>query len=663
MPAANREAARDANLPDPAALSDASTGSDPSESVGWLVSEVSRVHFELAVDVAGIGRFDWDLTTDTLRWDDRLKRLIEVDPDVVPTVQEMSSRILPSDLPAVEQATRAAITGGNDMHVDFRIVDPAGATRWLTASARGLSGPDGAAVRLLGVVYDSSLVHADREQAARALDTMATAYGAVDRDWTIRYLNQAARRLINSPIELVGLSVWDTIPGLSNPAVSALVHAVMDGQEPTTLEMPSTSTGRWFEISVQPVANGIAALISDVTARREAQQEAARAADRVSLLAQAGSTLVQRRPLHQTVEAGLDLLVPHLAFAATVYLHEGQGRGLKLVGTRHDDPQLQADLLRFFDGLPISATDPNTPTGRAVLTGTTQVIGPMDEEFVNSATPDPALRARLLSLQETGVVAVPMVSRGESIGLIGLLGLHGRSPTGPDLVLIEDIGSRIASAIDNAQILIQVQQARQTAELVTKRLEFLASVADALGSTLDADQVSRRLSRMLVPSLATMSMVTLLDEDGRVDQIYATHEDATQQKALEEYAAARRAALLDDPSTLTKIVEMAQPLIQLDVAEVTEQILQGEAGASALRRLAPAYLTALPIMSRERALGVISLYTSAERGSLSDLDRSSAREVARRAGLVLDNARLYARLPIDGRHAPAQPADRARQRE
>jgi serine phosphatase RsbU (regulator of sigma subunit) len=277
-----------------------------------------------------------------------------------------------------------------------------------------------------------------------------------------------------------------------------------------------------------------------------------------------------------------------------------------------------------------------------MLSGKTEIVGRMDDAFIAAATEDPTLRSRLSQLRDTGVIAVPMVSRGESIGLLGLLGLNGGTPSGPDLVLIEDIAARIASAIDNAQILVQVQQARQAAELATKRLEFLASVADALGSTLDRERASARLARMLVPGLASFSLVTLLDDEGAVEHIYAAHEDPRCQGLLEEYAQARRRSLLADRSLLDEVIDVGRPTFRLEGAAFAQR-LSGDVAAGALRDLAPAYVTALPILARDRALGVISLYTSAERGPLTDLDVTSAREVARRAGLVLDNARLYAR--------------------
>jgi serine phosphatase RsbU (regulator of sigma subunit)/PAS domain-containing protein len=628
----------------PAASRPADESPRPSStSPAGLASEAASVHFELAVDVAGIGRFDWDLRSETLTWDDRLKRLIQVDPAAPPTLATFAAKILPTDLPAVEQATRDAIADLSDLHVDFRIVDDEGAIRWLTASARAVAGADGTASRLLGVVYDSSRVHDDREQAARALDTMATAYAMVDRDWTIRYLNQAARRLIDRGTEPVGLSIWEIVPGLDHASISTLLRSAMDGRQATTLELPmATSSGIRYEISVQPVANGIAVLVSDVTTRRAAQEEAARTADRLALLAQAGSTLVQRRPLVDTIEAGLDLLVPRLAVSATICLRQSAARGLTLMRTRHSDPQVQTDLQALFQRLAPRAEDPRTASGRAILSGKTEIVGRIDDRLLSAVADDPALRDRLWQLRDIGIIAVPMISRGESIGLIWLLGRAGETAAEPDFVLIEDIAARIASAIDNAQILVQVQQARQTAELATHRLEILASVADALGSTLDADQASARLSRMLVPGLATFSLVTLLDDDGAVEHIYAAHEDPRRQALLEQYAQARRQSLAVDGALLDEVVDVSRPMFKLGGDEFADR-LRCDPAAGALRELAPGFVTALPILARDQALGVMSLYTSAERGPLTEIDLTSAREVARRAGLVLDNARLYAR--------------------
>ena len=337
-------------------------------------------------------------------------------------------------------------------------------------------------VQVLGVVFDSSSIHEDREQVARALDTMATAYALVDTDWTVTYANQSARTLLAgiAPVEPVGLRVSALIPGLSDPSIGIMLDGVMNDRRTATIELHAARLGKWLEVSAQPVAAGIAILVSDVTARRTAQNEAERASGRLALLAEAGTALVQRRPVSETVEAGLGLLVPQLADAAMIYLRDGPLDPLRLVSLRHTDPEAQADLRGLFQALPLG-DDPATATGRAVVTGTTQVIGSLDENVIRRATADPEVRQRLIELTATGVLAVPLLSRGDAIGFIACSVKAGKPLTGPDLVLIEDIASRIAAAIDNAQIFGQIQLARRTAESATARLEFLASIADALG--------------------------------------------------------------------------------------------------------------------------------------------------------------------------------------
>ncbi len=238
---------------------------------------------------------------------------------------------------------------------------------------------------MLGAVFDSSSVHTDREQAARALDTMATAYATVDTDWTVRYANQAARVLIAGRGEPVGSRVWDLVPQLANPSIAALLRNVMAGKDSANAELRAPRLGGWIEVSVQPVANGIAVLVNNVTSRREAQDEAdqGRCAGRVTRPGghRPGAASPGRR---DGGGRAWRLLVPELAMAAMIYLRDSEDHRLKLVSLRHQDPDAEADLRQVYEGLPLG-DDPTTATGRAVATGRTQVIGDLDESVVNRA--------------------------------------------------------------------------------------------------------------------------------------------------------------------------------------------------------------------------------------------------------------------------------------
>jgi serine phosphatase RsbU (regulator of sigma subunit)/PAS domain-containing protein len=597
-------------------------------------TRIAELRLELAVDAAAIGLFDWDLATDELVWDERLREMLGVGPSEPATVETFAGHILPADRAGLRRSYDLAIAHCGDVHLDFRIIDQAGATRWLTTRGRVLPDADGRGERMVGVVFDSSSVHDDREQAARALDTMATAYAIVDSDWTVRYVNQSARVLVARNREPVGTPIWDLVPGLTNPSVAGLLRGAMAGSEPARIELRAERLGGWLEISVQPVANGIAVLVSDVTARRDAEIEAERRGQRLELLANAGKTLVQRRPVAETVREGLALLVPQLATSAMIYLREPADAPLRLVDLLHSDPAQQEPLRRLFQALPLG-DDPDTGVGRAVASGRIQVIGELDETVVNRVTPDPKLRARLLATGATGLLAVPLNAHGVVLGFLGLVGLDGQTPSGPDLVLIEDIASRIASAIDSAQNLDRVERA-------SAQQAFLASVADKLGPTMEVDEAAKQLAQLLVPHVADWTMVTLLDENGRVEDIASFHRDPAQRELLDRYTQARHASLTLDPTIISEVIAEGGPLFQLD-SQAFRARLGAEPSVESLTQLDAGVVTALPISGRDHTLGVISLYNLPGRGYPTDEEMTSAREVARRAGLVLDNARHYGR--------------------
>ncbi len=554
-----------------------------------------------------------------------MRHLMAVESAIGPSVDSFIRGILPADRPNVRRATERAIASCGDLRVDFRIIDQAGATRWVTTRGRVLADASDRPVRMVGVVFDSSRVHDDREQAARALDTMATAYALVDTDWNVRYVNQAARALVARNREPVGTPIWDLVPGLANPSVAGLLRGAMAGEGPARLELRAERIGGWLEVSVQPVANGIAVLVSDVTARREAQ-------NRLELLASAGKTLMQRRRVAETVQEGLGLLVPDLASAAMIYLREPADAPLRLVDLMHADPQRQEDVRRLFQALPLG-DDPTTGVGRAVASGKIQIIGDINEAVVNRVTSDPEMRARLLATRTTGVVAVPLNAHGEVLGFIGLVGLDGKTPSDPDLVLIEDIASRIASAIDSAQSLDRVERA-------ANQQAFLATVAEKLGPTMEVEAAARELARLLVPYLADWVMVTLLDDDGRVRDIASVHRDPAFQEPLDRYTEARRSALIADPTLVREVVTPGRPLFQLENDNFRTR-LADEPSLEALAELDFGVVTALPILGLQHTLGVISFYNSPGRGYPTTAEMTFSREVARRAGLVLENARLY----------------------
>ena len=110
-----------------------------------------RLRFELAIDAAEIGSFDWDLTTGRLVWDDRLVEIFGYERTLRRLDRGVQRRgSTPTTAPGLRRPCSTAIDACGDFEAEYRIVlpdrrDPLGAGPRPGAGRR-----HGEAVRLLG---------------------------------------------------------------------------------------------------------------------------------------------------------------------------------------------------------------------------------------------------------------------------------------------------------------------------------------------------------------------------------------------------------------------------------------------------------------------------------------------------------------------------------
>jgi serine phosphatase RsbU (regulator of sigma subunit)/PAS domain-containing protein len=171
-----------------------------------------------------------------------------------------------------------------------------------------------------------------------------------------------------------------------------------------------------------------------------------------------------------------------------------------------------------------------------------------------------------------------------------------------------------------------------------ERLALLARVSSELAGTPDAAAATGRLSRIVVPALAAWCIVTVLDPDGRPRDVGAWHGDPALRPLVERYGHSRLEAL--PPHAPTHRALQTGQVVATTGTELLGLLPPGEA-RDLLAGLAPGDVVVLPLRGRGRTLGVLSLYFDPA-AAPTDEDLATAREVADRAGLALDNARLYA---------------------
>ncbi len=177
------------------------------------------------------------------------------------------------------------------------------------------------------------------------------------------------------------------------------------------------------------------------------------------------------------------------------------------------------------------------------------------------------------------------------------------------------------------------------AEAAAARLAMLAAVARSLLDAPDVPGTVAELPRLLVPVLADGCMVTLVSDDGRPRDVGSWHVDPPQRSLLQRYARTRIAAQ-SLVSPLARALTSGE-VVRASSAEVRDALADGEA-RDLHDQLDAATSLVLPVLGRERVRGALTLYRRAGRPTDPD-DESTAREIADRVGLALDNADLMAR--------------------
>ncbi|WP_369069873.1 SpoIIE family protein phosphatase [Kineococcus terrestris] len=207
------------------------------------------------------------------------------------------------------------------------------------------------------------------------------------------------------------------------------------------------------------------------------------------------------------------------------------------------------------------------------------------------------------------------------------------------------------------------KDAQAAAEAAAQRSQLLAAVTQELTGTLDVDEAVAHLAQLVVPVLGDWCLISVLDDEatattpatarastaaGRAGDLRrglrdvgVWHHDEQQRESVQQYAAVRLSELGDD-AFVWQALRQARPVIIPDATRALTDLLAPDgAGRELIARLAPLSGAIFPLRGRGRTVGLLSVFSGAQRPALSEQELATAAEVADRAGLALDSARLY----------------------
>jgi PAS domain S-box-containing protein len=170
--------------------------------------------------------------------------------------------------------------------------------------------------------------------------------------------------------------------------------------------------------------------------------------------------------------------------------------------------------------------------------------------------------------------------------------------------------------------------------------QFLADATAVLSSGLDAHAAFEQLAQLCVPRLADWCLVRVLENDELVP-VAAAHADPAR---LAFGRSVQQRYPLDARQPLPAHAVARSGKSELYV-EVSDQLLQEHARdpehLALARALGIRSAIVVPLRARGRTLGALTLAVAESQRRYGQADLLLAEELGRRAGIALDNARLY----------------------
>lgn len=174
-----------------------------------------------------------------------------------------------------------------------------------------------------------------------------------------------------------------------------------------------------------------------------------------------------------------------------------------------------------------------------------------------------------------------------------------------------------------------------------ENLRFLADASAALGSSLDYRATLTTVAQLGVPRIADWCAVDMLGENGAIGRLAVAHVDP----AKVAWALELQEQYPPDPGAPTGVPRVLRTGEAEFYPVITDEMLAAattdEAMLDLIRRIGFSAVIIVPLQVRERTIGALT-FVSAESGRhYSVADLAFAEEVARRAALAVENARLY----------------------
>jgi PAS domain S-box-containing protein len=175
-------------------------------------------------------------------------------------------------------------------------------------------------------------------------------------------------------------------------------------------------------------------------------------------------------------------------------------------------------------------------------------------------------------------------------------------------------------------------------------IELLVEAGAVLASSLELTTTMSQVAQLTVPRLADLCVIDLRNEDGSITEVAVAASDPAIGPALESLRA-RYPLDPDGEHPVARVIRTGEPELR---AQMSDELMRSFAEGSEHARfmIDNRYHSAVvaPLRARGRTLGALSLLRLGDSEPYASADLDLGYELARRAALAIDNARLFSEV-------------------
>ena len=208
---------------------------------------------------------------------------------------------------------------------------------------------------------------------------------------------------------------------------------------------------------------------------------------------------------------------------------------------------------------------------------------------------------------------------------------------------LEQANAELKAALAAAESArVRAQESEALVRISEEREHFLAEASRVLGSSMDFETTIQRVAKLAVPKLADWCGVDVFDEEGELNLIAVAHVQPEKIQLARELR--RRYPAPDDaPTGIRAVIRTGKTEFYPEITDaMIEATAVDEGHLNLVRGLDLHGVIIAPLTAADQIFGALTLVSSRRTRRYTEADVALAEELAHRAALAIQSARLYA---------------------